>query len=132
MLTIKYQSACQKLLILLGYSVPYAFLLMYGDAKFHTMWLYLPMFVGMPLLSLFAVKTNHIFTLLLGNVWSLFSSYLFIMQYQTERWVWYFKPFSMFGFLKAVSVLALGAQFILICILRKRTGKTAQCRKQES
>ena len=40
------------ILMLLGYSVPYAFLAMYGDAQLRTMWLYLPLLAGMTLLCL--------------------------------------------------------------------------------
>ena len=102
--------------MLLGYAIPYAFLGMYGDAAFHTMALYLPMLTGLTLLCFIAIKTRNVAALLAGNALSFISSHSFTAYCSLENWSWYFKPFTPFGFLKAVSILALSLQVIVLVI----------------
>ncbi len=111
------------ILMLLGYSVPYAFLAMYGDAQLRTMWLYLPLLAGMTLLCLAAVRYRRPAALLIGNAWSFLSSCLLMAQLETEQWMWYFKPFSALGFMVTVSLIALSAQLLAYFLGVRRARK---------
>ena len=64
-----------RVLLLLLYSVPYAFLAIYGDAQWGSLWLYLPMIVGFTVLAIIAHVTKNEVIVLVGNVLSVISSY---------------------------------------------------------
>lgn len=109
--------------MLLGYSIPYVFLAMYGGVVGRTMGLYVPLIVCLTLLCLLAIKTHNVLTLLVGNVCSFISSYMFMIHYQTEKWVWYSKPFSSSGLLIMISIIAFSAQIIMIYFLEMKKSK---------
>lgn len=96
-----------RILLLLGYCVPYAFLSMNGDTAYDTMLLYGVMIICFALLCWLSVKTQNSVIIIVGNILSCLSSYLFILQYQMEKWEWYFKPFSANSLLILLSIMAL-------------------------
>lgn len=83
-----------RLIILIIYSVPYAYMAMNGDATSGTMLFYGIMFLFLGLLCFFSIKTNNFYVIIIGNILSYFSSYIFIIKNQTDKWDWYFKPFT--------------------------------------
>ena len=101
-----------KILLLAGYSVPYVFLAMNGDAEYGTMLFYGIMVLSLSVLCFLGNKTNHIFIMVFGNLCSALSSYCFLLHYQTEKWSWYFKPFTAGQLLVLITVVALVIQLL--------------------
>lgn len=93
--------------LLLCYCVPFVFLAMHFDAAYRTMWFYVVMIAAFALLLWVSVKSKQRAMVLVGNAVSFLSSYICMLQYQTERWGWYFKPFTGRGLLIALSVATL-------------------------
>lgn len=108
--------------ILLGYSVPYVFLAMLGDAEFGTPWLYVLWLISLAVLSLLS---RSLLTLLAGNALSFLSSHAFMAHFQTDKWTWCFKPFSAPGLLTALTLAALLAQ-ILYYLRRRKAASSKQ------
>ena len=65
-----------KILMLITYCVPFAFLAVNGDATSGTMLFYGIMVAGFVLLFCSALKTNNVAVLYLGNLLSFASSYI--------------------------------------------------------
>ena len=82
-----------SILILAAYCVPYAFLAMYGDYTFFSMWPYVLAAVAMAALGLYCGRTKRIPLALLGNLLSLAISCLLTRCFATEHWYYYFKAF---------------------------------------
>ncbi len=99
-----------KIIMLLAYCVPYAYLAMYGDATYGTMIFYGFMVVCLGVLCHIAIKTKNRAVLIVGNILSLTSSYFLISKNQDEIWEWYFKPFTPFGLLLLITIIALVVQ----------------------
>ena len=104
----------KRILLLIGYSFPYAFLAMNGDATSGTMLFYGVMIVCFASLCVFSIKTQNIRALVIGNILSYISSYLFMLQNQTEKWEWYFKPFTGNMLLKIISIVAFIIQLLAV------------------
>ena len=75
-------------------AIPYPFLAMWEDASFGSCWCYAGMFLAHLFLYRAAKGKGLGRLLLLGNGLSLLLSLLCIQLFQTEKWLWYFKPFS--------------------------------------
>ena len=80
-------------LILAAYCVPYAFLGMYGDYTFFSMWPYVLSAAAMAALGWYCGKTKRIPLALLGNLLSLVISCLLTNWLATESWNYFFKAF---------------------------------------
>ena len=78
-------------LILLIYSVPYVFLGMLGDYRWHSLWLYGLMVVAMVGLLIWCLKTKRLILLGLGNFLTFLTSCFFTQYIATEQWDNYFK-----------------------------------------
>lgn len=109
-----------KILMLLAYSLPYAYLAMYGDFNSSTLIFYLFMIVCFATLLNIAIKTKNIIVLILGNILSFISSYIFVLQNQTDQWTGYFKPFTPSGLLTSITVVAFLIQVLFIFNSKKR------------
>lgn len=79
---------------LLFCAIPYPFLAMWEDANYGSCWLYGVMLLSHILFCRAAIRQKAFRPLLLGNAVSLLLSLLCIHLFQTEKWLWYFKPFS--------------------------------------
>ena len=91
--------------------IPYAFLCLWGDAAHGTMLLYLPgLAVCLFLMRRFRRISPALFA---GHGLSFLSSCLCLHLYRAERWQWYFKPFSAFQLIAALSLGALGVHLLL-------------------
>ena len=82
-----------RILLLIGYCVPYAFLSINGDATSRTMLFYGVMVVAFALLCCASIKTNNMAIVFIGNVLSFVSSYIVATFGDLEAMAWYFKPF---------------------------------------
>jgi hypothetical protein len=114
--------------LLLLYSLPYAFLAMYGDHALGTMLLYAPLAIALSLLCLTAIRKDLPWVVVPGNLGSFLSSRAFLLRYQGEGWDVYFKPFSPAGFLLLISAIALGAQ--LVWLFSEQKKKAAFSKKE--
>lgn len=99
-----------RILLLVGYCVPYAFLAMNGDAAQDTVLYYAVWLAVFTLLCRCAVRTHNRILILIGNVLSALTSSFFLLSRATEKWQWYFKPFSALGLFLCLTILALGVQ----------------------
>lgn len=82
-----------KILLLLGYCIPFVFLAMNEDAVTGTLWFYLIMIVGFGVLCYGSLKVKSVWIIFVGNILSFISSCIFAWTFQTEKWEYYFKPF---------------------------------------
>ena len=105
-----------RILPLAGYAVPYAFLCLYGDAMRGTLAFHLLSLVCLCVLA--RLLRGRIALLLAGNALSFLSSAFCLSLIQDERWTWYFKPFSAFQTLAALSLAALIIHLFL-CLRRR-------------
>ncbi|MFR9542744.1 hypothetical protein RFF05_03925 [Bengtsoniella intestinalis] len=103
-----------SILLLIGYSIPFAFLAMIGDVLWWNMWFYLVMIIGFALLCFGAIKTKQYAMVFLGNIISCISSYLCIQQFQTEKWSWYFKPLTANMLMLVISVIVTLLQVMFV------------------
>ena len=83
----------KKLILLLGYCVPFVFLAMNEDAIVGTLWFYLIMIIGFSALCFGCIKTKNCWIVVVGNILSFTSSCIFAWNFQTPKWEYYFKPF---------------------------------------
>lgn len=109
-----------RVLLLLGYCVPYTFLAMYGDIEYRTILFYGIMVVSFAGLCLIANKTNNCIIVSIGSVVSAFSSYYMMLSCQTEDWAWYFKPFTATQLLVIVSIITLSIQLLAVGYYKRR------------
>lgn len=105
-----------RLLLLLGYCIPFAFLSVYGDAVWGTMLLYGLMTIGFALLCWMALKTNNSVFIYIGNTLSFASSYIVGKISGLEPMGYYFKPFTTYSLIAALSVLAVVCQTIPVLV----------------
>ncbi len=74
--------------------------------------------------SIILRKIKNIQVLIIGNILSYLSSYFFISINETEKWSWYFKPFTSTGLLILISVILFSFQLIaILCTDSKKLKK---------
>lgn len=105
-----------RILLIIAYCVPYAFLAVNGDATSGTMLFYGIMIAGFSLLCWGAIKTNNVTIVYIGNVVSLASSYAIAKLSGLEPMGHYFKPFTSYGLIVAISVAAIIIQTIILLL----------------
>ena len=109
-----------RVLLLLGYCVPFVFLAMNEDATVGTLWFYLIMIIGFGILSYASAKTKNSWIVVVGNILSFTSSCIFAWNFQTPKWEYYFKPFLPNQLIVFETVIALVIQIVIsISIVRK-------------
>lgn len=109
-----------RILLLIAYCVPYAFLSINGDANSGTMMFYGVMVVAFFLLCLVSIKTKNIVIIFIGNVLSFVSSYIVAIFGDLEAKAWYFKPFTAQSLLIAISITATIIQVMVFYMTKKR------------
>lgn len=111
-----------RLLLLIAYCVPFAFLSVNGDATSGTMLFYGVMIAGFALLCWGVLKTNNVAVLYIGNLLSFVSSYAVAKLSRLEPMGHYFKPFTSHSLIVAISIVAIIVQtiIVLICAKKKR------------
>lgn len=121
----------KKLILLLGYCVPFVFLAMNEDATVGTLWFYLIMIVGFGVLSFISAKSKNIWIVFVGNVLSFVSSCIFAWNFQTPKWEYYFKPFLPNTLIIFETVIAFVIQIIIAIRISKKYKEVAYENKME-
>lgn len=113
-----------RILLLIAYCVPYAFLSINGDANYGTMMFYGVMVVAFFLLCLVSIKTNNIANIFIGNILSFVSSSISLMFGDLEAMSWYFKPFTAQSLLMVISIVVMIIQVSALVVykIRSRNG----------
>lgn len=109
-----------RVLLLIAYCVPFAFLSVNGDATSGTMLFYGVMITGFALLCWGALKTNNVSVLYIGNIMSFGSSYVVAKLTGLEPMGHYFKPFTSHSLIVAISIIAIVVQTIVVLIYAKK------------
>ena len=107
-------------LLLIAYCVPFAFLSVNGDATSGTMLFYGIMIAGFALLCWGALKTNNVPFIYIGNLLSFASSYAVAKLSGLGSMGHYFKPFTSYGLIIAISVVVLIVHTIIVLIYRAK------------
>ena len=103
-----------RMIILVGYCIPYIFLCLYGDAVWGTGWGYGIAAAAMGLLCFYACKTQNIKFVVIGNIISFAVSEICILLFAMEKFNYYFKPFSAQMLICICSVIAILIQAYMI------------------
>lgn len=107
-----------RALLLIAYCVPFAFLAVNGDVASGTMLFYGVMIAGFALLCWGALKTNDVAVLYIGNALSFASSYMAAKLSGLEPMGHYFKPFTSYSLIAAISVVVVIVHTIVVLIYR--------------
>lgn len=98
--------------------MPHVFLCLWGDVTYGTVLLYI---LPLPFVYALMLRARRVSpALFAGHTLSFASSCICLILFQTERWQWYFKPFSAPDFMAAQSLIALGVH-LLLCRKGKRS-----------
>lgn len=108
-----------KLPLFIAYSLPYPFLAMWEDAAFGSLWCYGITILSLVLLGRFSIHRKLYKVMFGGNILSLLLSLLCVSLFQTEKWLWYFKPFSPLQMPVFLSVLIILSELFAIRCARK-------------
>ncbi len=68
------------------------------------------------------IMTNNIVIGIIGNIITFLISYLCISNVVTERWSWYFKPFSSLDMLIFISAILLFVEILLWIFIERGRG----------
>ena len=109
-----------RILLLIAYCVPFAFLSVNGDATSGTMLFYGVMIVGFVLLCWGALKTDNFVIPIIGSVLSFGSSYVVAKLSGLEPMGHYFKPFTSYDLIVAISVVAIIVHTIIVLMYRTK------------
>lgn len=108
-----------KIVFLIGYCVPFVFLAMNEDVMVGTLWFYMIMIIGFGALCYGSVKIKSPWLVVVGNVLSFTSSCIFTYFFSTEKWGWYFKPFTPYQAIIFETTFAFLIQFIFVYLNKK-------------
>ena len=109
-----------NVLLLTAYCIPFAFLCVYGDAVWGTMLFYGFMIAGLAVLCKETLKTNCVSLLYIGNALSCASSYTAAKLSGLEPMAYYFKPFTAYSLITALSIVSVIAHMMIVLIRNKR------------
>ena len=111
-----------KVMLVLGYCMPFVFLAMNEDATKGTLWFYLIMIAGFSILCFCSIKINTPWIVVVGNILSFVSSCIFAWIFQTEKWEYYFKPFLPNQLIIFETVIAFLIQFMFVIRHKRKVG----------
>ena len=103
-----------RIFLILGYCIPFVFLAMNEDVTCGTLWLYLVMIIGFGLLCYVSTKSKNTWIVFVGNFISFASSCIFTYYLKTEKWGWYFKPFTPFQSIMFETVILFIIQIVFV------------------
>lgn len=114
-----------RIILLLLYCIPFSFMAVYGDATSGTMLLYAAMIVGFACLCFVSIITGNALLVLIGNVLSLASSYLFALILRLDPMAWYFKPVTshIMILINSIVLFIIQGIAVVVCLLVKARGK---------
>lgn len=101
-----------RIVLLLLYCIPFAFLSVNGDAQSRTMLFYVIMVMGFAGLCIISLMTSNIPIIYVGNALSFASSYIVGKISGLEPMGYYFKPFTAYSLIVALSIVAIICQTI--------------------
>ena len=113
-----------RALLLITYCVPFAFLAVNGDATSGTMLFYGIMIGGYVLLCWGALKTHNVAVIYIGNALSFASSYAVAKLFGMELMGYYFKPFTSYGLIVAISLVAIIIHTAVVLVYRAKKNTT--------
>ena len=109
-----------KVLILGGYCIPFAFFAVNGDASYGTMMFYGLMLACFTFLCRWSLKTDNVAVLYIGNAMSFVSSYAVAKLSGMDPMSDYFKPFTFYSLIVLISVVALVMNTIIALIYKMK------------
>ena len=109
-----------RILLLIAYCIPYAYLAVWGDGVQRTMIFYGVMVVGLSLLCWGAIKTNDLPLLAAGNILSFTVSFAAARFTDLAPMGEYFKPFTSLTLIAAISLIAVGLQNLTFMIFTRK------------
>ncbi len=107
-----------RIMLLIGYCVPFAYIAVVGDKVFRNLWPYVFMIVGLVLLCRAAMKTNNTPVVFIGNIITFASSLLTAKLTELEPMAHYYKPLTSHLWIVVLSVISV-LFHILAVILSK-------------
>lgn len=105
-----------RLWLLAAYCVPYVFISVSGDAAFRTAWFYGIPAAGFILLCWLSLRTRNIGVIFLGNILSFASSYELAKLCGLEEAAGYFKPFTSYSLIVAISIALFVVQAFAVLV----------------
>lgn len=115
------KNSIAKTLLILGYCVPFVFLAMHEDVTAGTLWFYLIMLTGFGALCYGCIKIKSPWIVAVGNILSFASSCIFTYFLRTEKWGWYFKPFTPYQAIVFETAFASLVQILFIVHNKRKT-----------
>ncbi len=109
-----------RILLILGYCIPFVFLAMNEDATTGTLWFYLIMVFGFGILCYSGIRIRSVPIIIIGNIFSFISSCIFALAFQTEKWEYYFKPFLPNQLIIFETIIAFAIQLIFTIHFTKK------------
>ena len=103
-----------RIMLLLIYCTPFVFLAMNEDATVGTLWFYLIMILGFGALCYGSIKSKNLWIVVVGNILNYISSSIFTWNFQTEKWGWYFKPFTPYQFVLFEMIFVFVVQIVIV------------------
>lgn len=113
-----------RIMLIFGYIIPFVFLAMNEDVISGTLWFYLVMITGFGALSYLSAKSNNLWIVIVGNILSFLSSLIFTYLFKTEKWGWYFKPFTPYQSIIFETIILFAIQMIMVKFFIKKTRRT--------
>ena len=109
-----------RIIMLIAYCIPYAYLAVWGDGVQGTMIFYGVMVIGLSLLCWGAIKTNDLPLLSAGNIATFTSSWFAARFTDLAPMGEYFKPFTSLTLIATISLIALGLQNLTFMISTRK------------
>ena len=103
-----------KTLLFVLYSIPWAFLAMWEDLTYGSMFIYALWAITICFITKYSIKNKAYGPMILGNIVSLAITLYCINQNTSDRWLWYFKPFTAKALGLSISIVAIIVQAILV------------------
>ncbi len=110
-----------KIFLLVGYCVPFVFFAMHEDITAGTLWFYLIMIISFGALCYGCIKIKSPWIVVAGNLLSFASSCIFTYFLRTEKWGWYFKPFTPYQAIAFEAAVAFLVQILFVVHDKRKT-----------
>lgn len=125
-----------RTLLLIVYWIPFAFIGMYGDAVYDTVWAYAFMVAELAVLCWVCMKYQCPEVIVLGNLITTISSYFCLQQVletdQIALWDTYFKPLTPVQMLLVMTAVAALVQLLNVEMLKKRFAQSDAKHRREA
>lgn len=109
-----------RIILLLAYCIPFAYIAVNGDATSGTMLFYGLTVIGLAILCWGALRTNNVPIIYIGNALSFVSSYMAAKIMDLEPMGYYFKPFTSHSLIITITIVMVICQTVPVLIFIKR------------